>query len=420
MSGAKTLTVGEIRLIKRMLALNPPLNNQQILAHFTRPGRDINHRVIAQIKGGSHSNLAPATLAEAHAYMAAAGTIIRPSPDKFVQGGVQGTAFELILDWWPVGQGLFATGIIRRFGRGSSIGWVFDCGTTSTKSLLDDAIMFYGDRRDHCGPDRLNLVTISHFDRDHISGFVALLRGQVVELVLLPYVPLWQRLMIAIENRIGATDEIFGFFVDPAGFLSGLEGSEIQRVVFVPSVDGEGPKPQPPDAPIDGPVDVGDGNLKPELGQPPDEVSDDLGLTAGSDPRVSFLAEAGRIVVPTFWEFVPYNDARMLPRVTSAFLSKVAPILDRFRTDHANRVTALDDLKAAYDQNFGSFSRPRNLISLSLYSGPLGVRQSCLRFGRLILLALGTRQTDFPNCTLGICFSTVPRDVTAFCSSSAT
>jgi hypothetical protein len=95
---------------------------------------------------------------------------------------------------------------------------------------------------------------------------------------------------------------------------------------------------------------------------------------------VRFLRKAGRIVVPLFWEFVPYNDAQMAPKATPAFLTAVGPLIATLRDDPSQRAKALKDLKAVYDSHFGGSSTARNLISLFLYSGPLGRRMSLGRF----------------------------------------
>lgn len=69
MVSASYLSLAEIRLIKRMLLFRPRPTNQSILAYFTRPGRDLNHRIIAEIEGWRGAGLTPASEQEARAYM---------------------------------------------------------------------------------------------------------------------------------------------------------------------------------------------------------------------------------------------------------------------------------------------------------------------------------------------------------------
>lgn len=56
MAGANTLLPIDIGMIKTMLSLRPELSKQSILSYFTRPGRDLNHRLIAEIAGGRWPN----------------------------------------------------------------------------------------------------------------------------------------------------------------------------------------------------------------------------------------------------------------------------------------------------------------------------------------------------------------------------
>ena len=48
MAGRRHLANWEIGMIRRLL-LDGSMNNQRILSYFTRPGRDLNHRIVAEI-----------------------------------------------------------------------------------------------------------------------------------------------------------------------------------------------------------------------------------------------------------------------------------------------------------------------------------------------------------------------------------
>ncbi len=212
---------------------------------------------------------------------------------------------------------------------------------------------------------------LSHFDNDHISGFVRLVKSSPVETVLLPYIPLWRRLVIALELGIGADDPNFGFFIDPVTFLFGIDGGQIGEIVFVPAA-GPDDAPESPEGPDIGPEDGRDDALKIEEGKPPSESARDPVRFPKAGTKVRFLRRAGRIFVPGFWEFVPYNDAGMAPNATPAFLRAATPLMATLRDDPDKRVSALASLKGLYDRTFGASSEARNLISLFLYSGPLG------------------------------------------------
>src|ERR1700733_3979207 len=98
----------------------------------------------------------------------------------------------------PVGQGLFAWGCIhKKDDRVLHFTWVYDCGTASKKHLVNNAIARY---ERHLGiRKQIDLLTISHFDADHISGVGELIKKFKIGTLLLPYTDLKQRLVFAFE-----------------------------------------------------------------------------------------------------------------------------------------------------------------------------------------------------------------------------
>ncbi|WP_134095427.1 hypothetical protein [Novosphingobium sp. PhB55] len=380
-------------MIKGMLMLEPQPTDQSILAYFTRPGRDLNHARIAEIRNGwLFPTLPPAMPEEVTAFMAAwvgggavdpnsyvtsPGVSVDAEDDDVVGDRQVGT---LRLDWWPVGQGLFASGIIQ--GRnGVAVSWVYDCGTVSQQKLIKKAITRDQTARKRAGASAIKLAVLSHFDKDHISGFTTLIQTCRIETLLLPYLPLWQRLVLAIEQGVIADDPAFGFFLDPVGYLRGL-GGEIGEILLVPP---SGPD-DAPDAPDDseGPIEptvmegLGgpvEGPLKAERADPPAEASDDPVLDHQGSSEAKFLAPGGRLLSPGFWEFVPYNDVTMAARADAVFVADARALAKRLKNEETERDERLDELKRLYEAKFKN-SKHRNLISLFLYSGPIGRRFS--------------------------------------------
>lgn len=176
---------------------------------------------------------------------------------------------NLVLDWWPVGQGLFSSGRLQYEDR--IVSWVYDCGTASSDRHLQASLRHFGQAHTAAGARAIDFAVLSHFDRDHISGFVRLVSQHPIRMVLLPYIPLWQRLVIAAQQSIATDDQLFRFFVNPAGYLLATPGQEIGEVIFVPPAgperdgDGDGELPFAP-AP-DGPRAS---ELKINYGAPPD------------------------------------------------------------------------------------------------------------------------------------------------------
>jgi len=382
MVSANSLSTAEIQLIKGMLNLTPRLKDQQVLAYFSRPHRDLNHRLIGQIrKNQIFSSEVPAPEVATRAFMAAWEIAPYPDPHYFAPNwgrsirSSKGQRF-LFLDWWPVGQGLFSSGAIV-MGNGPRFSWIYDCGTSSRECILDSALGDCQQRREDLGLSTLDLAVLSHFDKDHISGFSRLVGTMPIRMVLLPYLTLFQRLILAIQQGVAADDAIFEFYVDPVAYLTNLDGSAIGQIVFVPPSE---PDDDPPAAPIEpGPDPEGliELPLKFEGGDPP-EGAEDEGYGQMIGRQVQYLRRGGTITIPPLWEFVSYNDARMLPNVTAAFKRGASSLVDDLLHSVSTRQSSLDKLKALYDKHFGTSSVRRNIISLFLYSGPLDQTASLL------------------------------------------
>lgn len=88
-------------------------------------------------------------------------------------------------EFHPVGQGLFCSGELFSLCDTSISNprnlfrWVYDCGTSSKRSLLDEAIdqAFTAPLCKQETEPTIDLLVISHFDKDHISGLPKLLNN---------------------------------------------------------------------------------------------------------------------------------------------------------------------------------------------------------------------------------------------------
>lgn len=285
--------------------------------------------------------------------------------------------FSVDYNFWPVGQGLFASGVLNDEKSGKRFHWVYDCGTTSGKKYLNKALKRYKADKFH-GHDkpRIDLVVISHFDADHISGIVDLLSKFSVQTLLLPYMPLWQRLLIAFESGVDSQQSVMRFYVDPVGFLNDAGGGQkVERIIFVPASGGN-----PPIGDVDQSPDVDsfvlDGNLRAVNQEDLEEQSlvipNPLARNAAR-PQVQFLESQSNLVVGGFWEFVPYNDASVKTKASagaaSDFQKRVAKCRDTLLASPSD--VALGQLKDQYDLRFGKTGLARNLISLFMYAGPI-------------------------------------------------
>lgn len=296
-----------------------------------------------------------------------------------------------------VGQGLFSSGsLVMLNGTASSqFNWVYDCGTSSSQHYLDSALG--GLERDIRTPTGrrpyLDLVTISHFDKDHISGLVKLLERFDVGDLLLPYMPLWQRLVIAFHAHRGHRSRLTNFLVNPVAFIAAVPESNVKRILFAsggppleePRRDaGISPQPERPPAPDDEraehrrakpiSVEVETENLS-SLGTADGMRFDATRMTeaARNGTSVAFLKVGTALVVAGCWEFMPYNDAQLAPMASAAFRNEVF----RLRSDLLGGVKSvatrtLEVLKRLYAKefDFNGHDENNNLISLFLYAGP--------------------------------------------------
>ncbi len=370
---ARFLSTAEIRLIKGMLLLKPALTYQQVLSYFTRPGRDINHRVIAEIHYGSFAAIPPASHSETMNYMMAMSTLQFPQGNDFTADDGSGLASQryvgqLLIDFWPVGQGLFASGALTGFTQ-QPLTWVFDCGTSSNFSFLNRALAEFGKLQSVLSTREITLAAISHFDSDHINGFVDLLRFHRIRKLLLPYVPLWQRLVVMMEQGILGTDPLVDFYIDPVTYLT--ERGNIGEVIFVPdSGDATpGPLPSPEEAPRLSP-DLDDFSF--EDGELPFGADSDPTFSSSSRHKVRIL-RPGTSLRAAIWEFLPYNDSNWLSLEPVLLEAMVKPYTDKLvnPASDTDRQDALTSIKAEYDAIFGGDASSRNRVSMSLYSGPL-------------------------------------------------
>lgn len=278
-------------------------------------------------------------------------------------------------NFYPVGQGLFSSGHLARDRQNDFrefvFNWVYDCGTKSSRSLLSDG-MDLVERFVRSGHNskRIELLALSHFDEDHINGVVQLLGRVKVHTLLLPYVPLHQRIELAFDLDVDPWEALFGFFIDPVQYIvTNVPEGAPDQILFVP-----------PAGPEDT-VGTGEGGTTPGDNDPyqplfdardpsePDENA--LANSASARTRVSFLGRRSTIRVRGFWEFVPYNDAEFAP-TNSAFIREVEDRRDELlaATEEDDRETILADLKRIYRKVYPAGTKA-NVISLFLYAGPI-------------------------------------------------
>jgi len=232
---------------------------------------------------------------------------------------------------------------------------------------------YFGEMR---GKPTLDLVVLSHFDNDHISGIARLLAEYSIDVLLLPHVPLWQRLLAAFEEGVDTHQPEMGFFLNPTAYLRSIGGAAINRIVSVRG-DGESVAPDGEAPNSNGQVEGAPWEVAMQT-QLIDDSDDALlsvdGTTTGGRSQAAEQMRAGASIrVGNLWEFVPYNDVALSSRVTKSFHDHVALLCERLlaATTAIDRTAALVELKKTYDAQFGRSAIARNIISLFMYAGPI-------------------------------------------------
>lgn len=385
----------EICLIKGLLKHRKLLgvNQQRIIAYFSFPQRTVHHNVVSAIArdeaGTSDADYPPADLANCRFFLKAwTGEWDEHSRAAEIAGTPNSSLDELEFGYrfHPVGQGLFCSGHFNRTGQ-QPFRWVYDCGTeagsrsqTRAQHLRAEIAALQHDQ----ATSHLDLVTLSHFDEDHLSGMLDLLKTFSVGILLLPYLTPWERLLVALSEEATIGSDLLAFLTAPTQFLLARADGRIERIVLVPPSAGEEATapPIPPDEPRRGeepmvlpPLLIKD--HEPEVENDIDGFGADDGLV---DSRVRVLHPGGYILTSQAWEFVPYNDSRLEALASTTFKKKARHLvqkLSRAQNDE-DRETALDKLTELYDTTFKSRTaknispRRRNEISLFLYAGPIG------------------------------------------------
>jgi hypothetical protein len=288
----------------------------------------------------------------------------------------------------PVGQGLFSGGLLgtdpvdwNRLRYGKEFHWVYDCGSLNQRPL-EREISRWREWTSRVTPDSrppLNLMVLSHFDRDHVNGLAGLIAGRTVDWLVLPYLTPGQRLLIAAVTSGDNLDiDFLRFLVDPVGYLTALD-AEIRQLAFI-SPGGE--LPPPPETPASPPEGFS-GGFAEAPSVPENHYHDDPGISTpdhrgragGSRPRatVRVIPEGYPFRVGSVWEFCFSNPFR--PERAGDLWGRIRPdYIAFFHQEERERDYAafVSKLKLAYAQVFGSRSPERNNISLVMYTGPTG------------------------------------------------
>lgn len=148
--------------------------------------------------------------------------------------------FQFQYRFHPAGQGVFSSGTVEDKTTPPSFlpfHWVVDCGSTN-QEVLRPVVAEY--RASIIEDSRLDLLCISHFDHDHVSGLKDLLKGLRVKTVVMPYYTPRERLLIGSKISRRSSDYV-DFLSNPVAYVLERAESVEQIILIETGSDGDDP-----------------------------------------------------------------------------------------------------------------------------------------------------------------------------------
>lgn len=261
-------------------------------------------------------------------------------------------------EFWNVGQGLFSSGRIQ-MGYASAFHWVYDCGTSSSPKLLQNAVNEYNYYKNQ---GSIDLLVLSHFDKDHISGVKELLKnGRKIKRWVVPYYPLWQRLVIALLLDIQPDDEEWAFYQNPIQYFKTDFAEELKETQFLllPAKENENEIS----------ISLDPRNFDDVLSfETTEKLSDEFGNLEQNvhwlNPDKALLLRKGEEQFEFVLYNVPFHLLAKVPTNLTAFQKQVKQIIQSHQSNSTDPTLAL---KTLYTLAFGNGNKHKNIISQYLY-----------------------------------------------------
>ena len=265
---------------------------------------------------------------------------------------------QLQCEFWNVGQGLFSSGRIQ-MEDAPAFHWVYDCGTNSSPKLIQNAVQKYNQQENNADID---LLVLSHFDKDHISGVKELLKNKrKIKRWVVPYYPLWQRLVIASLLEIQPDDEEWAFYQNPIQYFKTDFAEELKETQFLllPAKENESEisiNLEPSDF-----DDVLSFETTEKLSNEFDNLEQSVHWL-NPDKALLFRKEEAQFEFVLY--NVPFHLLAKVPTNLTAFRKQVESIIQSHQSNSTDPTPAL---KTLYTLTFGNGSKNKNIISQYLY-----------------------------------------------------
>lgn len=287
---------------------------------------------------------------------------------------------------YPVGQGFFHAGFIDGNGHGKPLRYVIDCGSMAKyaaerKARIREYVKSLRTKKS------LDILFITHFHTDHVSGIEQLLTAVKVDTIVMPFLNVEDRLIAYArslsEDRASAEAEFYQALIQSPG--STVSRFSPTNVIFVRPGNGDSGVPAEPEASpvappdLDLPLAEGRPGKWEVVGQGKVERYPTDAVDEGEHPGWMIVPDTMALRVPFLdgkWLLAPYVD-RGLSKDRSKFFHALAkerrvslPKLKLWLQDASNVksliTTGAADLIAAYN----AVTTDLNITSLCLYSGP--------------------------------------------------
>ncbi|HHQ4929997.1 TPA: hypothetical protein ACSP88_003469 [Aeromonas hydrophila] len=313
--------------------------------------------------------------------------------------------YEVKKCFHAVGNGTLFTGKIKNLIEdGASFNWIYDCGSTSKKTVLKTV----SNLPSWFGPaNQLDMLVLSHFDDDHINGLEVLLKNYYVKRLVLPFTEWPQKIReISVMGQRGITPSSALFQINPTRWLEVHDFiNQVGEIILVQGQNGESESGRPSSGPDYDRPRRPDRNFPSEV-QPENEWGFPIDEATTASVFLDFGPSKKRKVINikkihhgqpihaynNSFEFIFYNaekDFSALGLIYESsgqrFSKKSMMPIQNVKADIEKTIISLglhqgvgglpvgwrQTLKNCYEKHFGRTGEAKNNISLCMYAAPL-------------------------------------------------
>lgn len=262
----------------------------------------------------------------------------------------------VILKQHPVGQGGMMSGLLEtprdRFH------WVYDCGSNQIEALNREI-------RNVAAQGPVDVLFLSHLDKDHVHGVETLLEATKVREVVLPYLDNVDRLLaVAYGAASGSlTGSYMAMLNDP---LAWFRERGVEQINFINPDDDEDGEPVGLEVPGGG--GTLDGPLRPKWW--PSSLSGKADMPKAAPDSVLMLGSM--LWFPAIdWVLLPYAHKPSKKKLLAFRQALNAAFGRAYRSKGFFASIASDrDQRAKLRSCYDEIWRDHNLVSMALYAGP--------------------------------------------------